>query len=221
MKTLPFWGYLFLLSVMDFSVIITSHNCREFVKEALRSVFNQVFPPKEVIVVDDASSDGTTELLFNLQRYYPFKLVANEKNRERCQTRNIGAATASSRWVCFLDCDDLWDGENLSLIKEVVEKLKDASAFYAPPKGFIDRRGKVIKLKRSSKEGFEKLLLSGRVGYPSGSCFERETFLKLGGYKDRYLMREDWEIFLRYHLKGLKVAFLPSGGYFIRSAGRG
>ncbi len=201
---------------MDFSVVITSHNCKEFVEEALRSVFNQVSPPKEVIVVDDASSDGSVEFLRQLQREYPFRLLVNERNLERCKTRNRGAEASSSDWVCFLDCDDLWTENHLSTVRETVEKIKDARAFYAPPKGFVDRYGKVIKLKKPPGEGFRKLLLTGRVGYPSGSCFERRAFLQSGGYSNRHLMREDWEIFLRYQTGGFKVAFRPSGEYFIR-----
>jgi len=199
--------------------VITVRNCPRYLSEALLSVLNQSLKPKEVILVDDASTDETPDLLRKLEGRFPIKVVRNEENLERCQSRNRGAAVASADWVCFLDCDDLWDRDHLLSVKETAEALPGAKAFYAPPKGLIDAFGRLLKEKRPPKEDFDRLLFAGRVGYPSGSCFERETFLRLGGYLDRYLMREDWEIFLRYRLAGLRVAFLPRGEYFVREHG--
>ena len=205
---------------MDFGVVITSHNCAEFIEKSLKSVLGQTLPPKEVVVVDDHSEDDTFRILQNWETKYPnLKVVRNETNRERCYSRNRGASLLNTEYVCFLDCDDLW-------LPEYLEKTKarltagDFKASFGLPKIFINHRGEVIRKKKPPKENFEELLFEGKVGYPSGSCFERETFLHLGGYKGQYLLREDWEIFLRFHLAGHKIAFIPSHEYAIREHGK-
>jgi glycosyltransferase involved in cell wall biosynthesis len=201
---------------MDFSVVITAYNCERFIESALSSVLSQSYPPKEVIVVDDTSQDRTPFILQRWKEKYPsLRVVRNERNLERCESRNVGVQLSRGEWVCFLDCDDLWS-ENY--LKETYGVLKGGnfSALFGLPQVFVNSEGELIKRKKPPKENFETLLFEGRVGYPSGSCFKRDIFLRLGGYLHKYLMREDWEIFLRFYLHGEKIAFIPSHRYAIR-----
>jgi glycosyltransferase involved in cell wall biosynthesis len=198
-----------------FGVVITAYNCEKFIRASLLSVFDQTLKPSQVIVVDNASNDGTDSILRELQKKYGFSLITHSENMERVFSRNEGAKFLKTEYVCFLDCDDFWGETYLESLKSLVEK-EQPDAIYSAPKGFIDKRGKIIKLKKTPKEDFETLLYEGRVGYPTGSCFKRETFLKTGGYSQKYLHREDWEIFLRFHIKGLNIAFKQQGDYFIR-----
>ncbi len=201
---------------MDFGVVITAHNCAGFIGDSVKSVFEQTLKPKEVVVVDDHSTDKTFETLQRLKEKYPtLRVVRNERNLERCASRNRGAELLTAEWVCFLDCDDLWLPDYLERTKARLTAGKFEASFGLPAL-FVNPEGLPIRKKKKPKEPFEALLYGGRVGYPSGSCFRRETFLRLGGYKKRYLMREDWEIFLRFHTEGLEIAFIPLHGYAIR-----
>ena len=201
---------------MDFGVVITAHNCAGFIEDSVKSVFEQTFKPKELVVVDDHSEDGTFETLQRLKRKYPtLRVVRNGRNLERCASRNRGAELLTAEWVCFLDCDDLWLPDYLERTKARLTAGKFEASFGLPAL-FVNPQGLPIRKKKKPKEPFEVLLYGGRVGYPSGSCFRRETFLRLGGYKERYLMREDWEIFLRFHTEGFGIAFIPLHGYAIR-----
>lgn len=198
-----------------FSVVITAYNCQQFLHQALKSVFSQTLKPKEVIVVDDASKDDTPLLLEEFSKKYPLKVLKNQENRERCFSRNLGAKVARGTYVCFLDCDDLWEKDYLQEVKALLE-IEKAKASWGFPRGFVDQKGNLVKIKKPPKESFPPLLFGGRVGYPSGSCFHRASFLTLGGYKGQFLMREDWEIFLRFYLSGEKVVFSPTLPYLIR-----
>jgi len=201
---------------MDFGVVITAHNCAEFIEHSVKSVFEQTLQPREVLVVDDHSEDGTFETLQRLKEKYPtLRVERNGRNLERCASRNRGAELLTAKFVCFLDCDDLWLPDYLEKTKAQLT-LGNFEASFGLPSLFIDPAGQPIRKKKKPKEPFEALLYGGKVGYPSGSCFKRETFLRLGGYKERYLMREDWEIFLRFHTEGLGIAFIPLHRYAIR-----
>jgi len=204
---------------MDFGVVLTAYNCEPFLKASLFSVFSQTLQPKEVVAIDDNSSDKTFEILKRLKgRYRNLKIFRNERNLERCLSRNLGTEKLNTEIVCFLDCDDLWKRNYLEEVRKLFERGADFT--FGLPKGFVDERGKLLRLKKVKGETFEELLFSGRVGYPSGSCFKRKLLLKEGGYLNRFLYREDWEILLRFYLQGYKASFKKNLPYKIREHGK-
>lgn len=199
-----------------FGVVITNFNCEKFIEITIKRVFSQTLKPEQVVVVDDASTDRSLEILENLQKEYNFQLIKNPRNMERVYSRNRGVEELKTPWVCFLDCDDLWEENYLASVEKYLKQNPKVEAIFTPPKGFINEEGKVIKKKKPIRESLEELLFSGRVGYPSGSCFKRETFISLGGYKDIYLHREDWEIFLRFYVAGKILGLNLQREYWIR-----
>src|ERR1700742_5077307 len=87
-----------------FSVLITFHNQKQFVKDALDSALAQKNASYEVIVVDDASTDGTAEAL---QEYGDrVRVSCLEKNVKACAARNHAASLATGEYLVFLDGDD-------------------------------------------------------------------------------------------------------------------
>ncbi len=92
-----------------YSVVIPAYNCENYIEETLRSALGQSAAPFEVIVVDDASTDGTPEIIQRLARKdCRIKYHRNEKNLGVAQARNQGVRLAKSQWIAFLDSDDIW-----------------------------------------------------------------------------------------------------------------
>lgn len=88
-----------------FSIVITSHNQSNFIRAAVESAIAQNHPRKEIIVVDDGSSDGSVEIL---EQYADsIQLVKFAKNRGAIEARNRGAAQATGEYLVFLDGDDI------------------------------------------------------------------------------------------------------------------
>ena len=89
------------------SVCIGAYNRKDYIRECVDSVLAQTWPDREIIVVDDASTDGTREIL---QAYGDsIRLILRETNSGICPiTRNQAAAAARGEYVAFLDSDDLW-----------------------------------------------------------------------------------------------------------------
>ena len=91
------------------SVVLPTHNRKFFLEIAIRSVLEQTERNIELIVVDDASTDGTSELLNQLASLdNRIKLLRNDKSLGGGGARNIGIAASSGEWVAFLDDDDEW-----------------------------------------------------------------------------------------------------------------
>lgn len=88
------------------SVIIPLYNKGKYIERALSSVVAQTFPPLEIIVVDDGSTDDGAEKVLNFSD--PRILLIRQKNRGPGAARNVGLAKARGKYVSFLDADDEW-----------------------------------------------------------------------------------------------------------------
>ncbi len=189
------------------SIIIPVYNGEDYIHRAIECALSQTYPQKEIIVVDDASTDRTQEIV----KKYPVIYHKNDKNMERAYSRNKGVGLSKGEFIFFLDHDDLWREDYVACS---VEHLRHSQVVYNFPRSFINSEGKIIRVskKKIPEDSFE-LIFSGMVGYPSATAFRRSAFL---GYRDVYVMREDWEIFLRSYLDGLSIKILDQDKVFIR-----
>jgi len=95
--------------MLDVSVIMPTHNCCEYIGEAISSVLAQSCRSLEIIVVDDGSTDGTAAVLPSL----PFLRYLSRPRGGPSAARNTGLRAARGRYVAFLDADDLWEPGSL------------------------------------------------------------------------------------------------------------
>ncbi|BCJ50812.1 hypothetical protein Asp14428_22870 [Actinoplanes sp. NBRC 14428] len=99
------------------SVIIPSYNSARTLEASVRSVLAQTYPPHEVIVVDDRSTDGSPEIA----RRLPCRLVENAVNGGVSVARNAGAAAATGDVLFFLDADEALTPDSLAAAVEILE----------------------------------------------------------------------------------------------------
>lgn len=91
------------------SVVIPVYNGEKYIEECLRSALSQTLREIEILVVDDASTDRTRELVSAFCREDErVRLLCNEGNRGVAETRNRGVREARAAWIAFLDSDDAW-----------------------------------------------------------------------------------------------------------------
>lgn len=93
------------------SCIVPAFNSERYLAEAIDSILAQTHRPIEVIVVDDGSEDGTSEIT---RRYGPPVRLVKQPCLGPAATRNLGLRSAGGSFVAFLDADDLWHPEKLS-----------------------------------------------------------------------------------------------------------
>jgi glycosyltransferase involved in cell wall biosynthesis len=104
------------------SVIIPAYNCERYVREAIESVLAQTYTDYEVIVVNDAATDGTAALLSEYEKAGKVRVVTHERNRGLAATRNTGIRHSRGRFVTFLDADDVWRPEKLQYHMSILEQ---------------------------------------------------------------------------------------------------
>ena len=98
------------INVADISVVIPTHNRCKLLKRAIRSVLNQTICVKEIIIVDNASTDNTCETISSL--FPEIKYIYEEKKGVSI-ARNVGIKNCQSTWIAFLDSDDAWKPQKL------------------------------------------------------------------------------------------------------------
>ncbi|HFB65873.1 MAG TPA: glycosyltransferase [Aeromonadales bacterium] len=103
------------------SVIIPCFNCQEFVDEAITSVLNQDYSNKEIIIVDDGSTDESEEII---KRYSENIKIIQQKNMGLSGARNSGINHARGEYIAFLDADDYWSQHFLSAMVEQAVQSK-------------------------------------------------------------------------------------------------
>lgn len=109
------------------SSIITTHNRLELLKRAVDSVINQTYPNIELIIVDDHSTDGTKEWCIQLSQSFDnikYIHVPEEQSRGGNYARNLGIKNSNGVYVAFLDDDDQWLPDKITLQVELITRKK-------------------------------------------------------------------------------------------------
>ena len=111
---------------MKVSVIVPVYNVKELLPECLDSLINQTLEDMEILVVDDGSTDGSTEIVKSYAEKYPDKIKAFYKeNGGQAEARNLALLHAQGEYLGFVDSDDWVD---LEMYNEMYEKAKAENA---------------------------------------------------------------------------------------------
>ena len=181
------------------SVIIPTHNRANVIQRALHSVLHQTYENLEVIVVDDASTDNTAEIIhaINDKRII---FLRQEARHGAAVARNIGIHQATGEFIAFQDSDDEW--LNKKLEKQMAVMLQSSDAVGVVYSGFLrfeDKSAKYFPSKRVEPKSGSILrpLLSGNFVTTQAVVIRKQCLLKSGLFDEKLPRLQDWELFLR------------------------
>ena len=124
------------------SVLCTSYNHARFLPQAVASVLAQQGPELELIIVDDASTDGSARWLKNLEDPR-VKLVLHRENRQKCRSVNEAYALAAGEYIACIDSDDVWLPGKLAAQVALLESEPQTLAVFTYVK-VIDENGREL-----------------------------------------------------------------------------
>ena len=107
---------------MKYSIIIPAYNCETTIKKCIESVLTQKYDNYELIIVNDGSVDKTLSIITKYQKKYNNITIINNSNRGVSYSRNIGVKNATGDYITFLDADDYYDTDCLSVIDSYLKK---------------------------------------------------------------------------------------------------
>ncbi|MBT5935148.1 glycosyltransferase family A protein [Sulfurimonas sp.] len=179
---------------MIITVIIPSYNRYELLKRALDSVYTQTFLPKEVIVIDDGSTDNT----YQIKNDFPSVKYIYQKNSGVSSARNTGIKNASFEWISFLDSDDEWIEDKLEKQVNFHQQSKDVLMSYTDEIWIRD--GVLVKIpKKFRKIGSDVFLenLSFCNIAPSSVLIHKTILDDVGLFDEELEVCEDYDLWLR------------------------
>lgn len=185
------------------SVVIPLYNKGKYIERALNSVLAQTYPPLEIIVVDDGSTDDGPERVLNFK--YPKISLISQENKGPGAARNAGLAIARGKYIVFLDADDEWLPSfleaGLSLLEDEQAKVAVVWTGYQRTPGMkknADENGELNGIYEVSAETDIRVVqqIISFIWTCTG-IMRTDIVRKWGGFFDNYKWGEDRYLFLK------------------------
>lgn len=179
------------------SVVIPAYNAEKFIGEAIVSILNQDFSHFELLIIDDCSTDSTSEIVHKLQKSDSrIRLISNSRNLGVGRTRAVGVDNAKGEFIAWMDADDLSEPTRLSSQIAVLENDVEIGVVG----GFIQffEGGVVGKTRRyaTDDEGLRaRIFRQNPVAFPAAT-FRASVYEVIGNFES-LRQCEDLEMLLR------------------------
>ena len=191
----------------DISVVIPLYNKAAEIARALNSVLGQSLLPREVIVVDDGSTDGSGAIVEGFAS--PLVRLVRQENQGVSAARNRGIREAKSRWVALLDGDDMWCTDFLQTVADLISCYPDCGAYGTA--FYIGSGEERVAADTPQKEGVVDFFAEAMQHYvliPSATVVNRDLVLRLGGFPEGMRLGEDQYLWTKI-ARASQVAFSP------------
>lgn len=196
------------------TVLMPVFNREAYVSEAIESVLAQSVADFEFVIVDDASTDGTAEILAQWAvRDTRIRLLTAPRNLGIAEAPNLGLRAARAAFVARLDSDDVMSPGRLASQLAVLESQSDV-VLVSSAYEVMDQSGRTLGV-WSAQEPHEVvrffLRFTNIVGGGGHVTFRRAAVLALDGYDARYPSSEDYDLWVRLLERG-RIVTLPDIG---------
>ena len=189
--------------MIDVSVIVPTHDRREWLCQSLRSALWQRDVDLEVIVVDDGSTDDTARTVVDTVSDQRIVLLRHERPQGVSVARNHGAERAGGEWLAFLDDDDLWAPTKLRRQLEAATTTGCTWAYAGCVN--VDATLRILGGQPPPRpEDVARLVFRSNIipGGGSNVVVRRDTFRRVGPFDLRLTNTEDWEMWIRLAKQG-------------------
>ena len=205
-----------------FSVIIPIYNSSHTIGKTIISVFRQTYRNYEIIIIDDGSTDNTQNILKKIEdkRIRVFKI---KRSGGPAKPRNYGINKSKSNWICFLDSDDLWEKNKLSIISKKIKKKNFDILCHNEYLSSLNKIN-ISKYGPFKKNFYKNLLINGNTLSTSAVTVSKK-FLKKNKLKfnesKKFVSVEDYDLWMLIAKKKANFLFIDDvlGTYIIHDKG--
>lgn len=193
------------IEFIKISVVIPLFNKAENIERTLNSILLQTYPPHQIIVVDDGSTDSGADLVSSYEKR-GVKLI-RQRNQGVSAARNTGIQFATSDYVALLDADDYWKPNHLQVLSELINLYPQAGLLSTAYD--IYRAGDIYRPKSVFTDGWSGLLECFLSSYrqdltlvcSTTACVRKELCIEVGGFPLGVKRGEDIILWLKLALK--------------------
>lgn len=194
------------------SVIICVHNSEDVIGEAIESVLNQTYQNLELLLVDDASTDNSRQVILSYKDSR-IKPVFLERNRHVCYTCNVGFQQSKGKYITVMGHDDMWSPDKLEKQVSFLEEHPEYHVCFS----WVNIIDENKRIRNGEEQGMYKMFNSdnaraaewssslivqgNRLCAPS-ACMRKSVLEKLGYYRYALVQLQDYDLWLRFLLEG-------------------
>lgn len=201
------------------SIIIPTYNRAKFLSQAIASALTQIYPADEILIVDDGSTDITSEIVqaFDL----PNIRYIHKDHTGAPDTRNRGVLEAKGDFILWLDSDDILGPKALSRYHQTLENYSDVDIVYCQLQS-IDTKGNDTHLYSyhdwyADQQGMLSFLMIGSPVPNGGTLIRKKVFAEVGLYNTEFKRAHDYEFWSRVALAQLyKAKYVEEILYYYR-----
>ena len=180
------------------SIILPTYNGSKCIKKSIESVLNQIYTNFELIIVNDASTDNTLDIISDYaKKDNRIKIINNDVNKKLPASLNVGFREASGDYLTWTSDDNKYYKDALFIMADELNNNPNIDMVYADFNR-VNLNGEIIVV--------EKLYEPDYLKYHNtiGACFlyRREMYIKIGEYDENLFLAEDYDYWLRMYLNG-------------------
>lgn len=202
------------------SVVMSVHNGEQYLKEAVQSILRQSYQDFEFIIIDDGSTDKTSEIIKSFNDFR-IKVITNSENLGLTKSLNKGAKTAKGKYIARMDADDISLPHRFEVQTAFLEKNPQyalvGSSYYQ-----INSTGKIVAYTGVLTKNLEirsGLLKQNWFGHGS-VMIRKSAFIDCNGYDEEFEYAQDYDLWLRLS-EQFKIANIEEPLYEWRSTPTG
>lgn len=198
------------------SVVIPGYNVGPYIEASLASVYAQTHKPREVICVNDGSTDDTLAVLRRLQATYPDLIVIDQVNSGGCAARNAGLEVATGKWIQFFDGDDVILPQKIESQVALACSEPDVNVVIGSYQE-VDANLKYIRTmtEAGAPDIYIAIMLS-RSGRTSSQLYRRSAIIQAGGWSLTQQSSQEYELLYRVARLGGIAKFDPNAFTLLR-----
>lgn len=180
------------------SVITPTYNRKQYIQDAIDSFLSQTYRDREIIIIDDASTDGTADWI--AQHYPEIHLIRLSQNRGSAGARNAGLAVATGEFIAFLDSDDRWSPDYLEKQVESLNNSPDAVISVCPCLNVADNNIQYVSENKpwhGNRKPIRQMLTEPLIMTMSAALVRRSVLDRAGYLNETFKIAHDREWYLR------------------------
>lgn len=215
--------------MIDISVIVPVYNVDKYIEQCIRSILLQTYTDIEIIIVDDGSTDRSSEICDNLSLLDNRIIVIHQKNEGVSSARNVGINEANGKWICFVDGDDYLHPQMLEKTISISENQNSDIClcdYYMVYDNGKQKRNKTIDLKYDELITPQKLTefclktsIDNKIciGVPWGKLYRKDYIINNKFSFVPKLKRNQDIVFNLYSFSNAsKISYCNFAGYYYR-----
>jgi glycosyltransferase involved in cell wall biosynthesis len=197
------------------SILIPCYNAQQWITQAIESALTQTWSNKEIIVVDDGSTDRSLDVIRQFEGRIRWE---TGPNRGGNATRNRLLELACGEWIQYLDADDYLLPPKISEQMEFIASQTDLDVVFGPVtlEHWSERRTRRELLPIPEPHDLWILLASWALPQTGAPLWRKEAILDVGGWKRDQPCCQEHELYLRLLIGGKRFAYCPTNGAVYR-----